>query len=971
MPLSEKERPRVGAELHGFVVERIEELPEIEGRAYIMRHRASGTPLMWLANDDENKAFAIAFKTPPADDTGVFHILEHSVLCGSDRFPVKEPFVNLLKTSMQTFLNAMTFADKTVYPVASTNEQDLLNLMDVYMDAVLHPLLHRKRAIFEQEGWHLELDEEGLRYNGVVFNEMKGALADPDDVALNGLARALFPDTAYRWESGGNPRAIPALTYEGYADTHRRHYRLSNARIVLYGNLSLEKELDLLDRRYLSRPEAGAGAPNPLDLQRPVVALDTVQAMETSPDNAAVMLGYVLGTYRDRERVLACDVLVDALMGSNEAPLKRAILDADLGTDADAFVYDGLLQPYVVFELRGAHPNAADPFRELVEGELARMADEGVPRPQLEAALESAAFGLREREYGYADGVALAVNALSGWLYDDAMACDYLHYEEALSSMKAGLATSYWEELVRATFVDSAHRACCELVPLEEGEDGPAAQEERELSAALAGMSEGRREEVRAAAAELKRLQEEPDSPEGLATLPHLHVSDIGPGRAEDAFGPVEDAPLPCLYHAVPTRRIDYAYHYFDLDRLTWDELPYATLLCSLLGKLPTARRSAAELDTLIEARLGRLHFSTVVHEDALTDVPTPRLLVGASALAENVADLATLPSEVWGETDFGDLAKIKTVLQQQRIDTEQAFANSGHSFALARARSYTSRGSLLAQHFGNVDYYRFVRDLLERWDEASASLPATLARLCRRIFATGGDLHSFTGERSDLERYWSAGGMLGLADGKGGERPLAIPEPQRLNEAFVVPSDVCFVAKADDGAHTGAVYSGLWPVCGQALNYGYLWGEIRVKGGAYGCGFRAFANGSLGCYTYRDPNLDASLERIDRAGAWLAEFDPTPEEMEGYVVSTVASHDAPQRPRQVARRQDIDFLTRREAGWRERIRAEELDATPDALRALAPCLDRLAERDAVCVFGGREIVEGAQADLAVVDLLA
>ena len=972
----------VGARLSGFVVERVEDLPEIEGTAYVMRHASAGTPLMWLANDDENKSFSVAFKTPPADDTGVFHILEHSVLCGSDRYPVKEPFVNLLKTSMQTFLNALTFSDKTMYPVASTNEQDLLNLMDVYMDAVLHPALRSKRAVFEQEGWHYEVDlphggwdgtgkRPALRYNGVVFNEMKGALADPDEVALNRMSAALFPDTAYRFESGGNPRAIPRLTYENFLDTHARHYNLSNARIVLYGDISLTRELDLLDARYLAAADKPAGAPNPLELQAPTVDHDAACTMATAPENAVVMAGYVLGTARDRERCLAVEVLFDALMGSNEAPLKRTLLDADLGTDVDSFVFDGLLQPYAIVELRGAKPNSKQAFRELLDAEFARMAREGVPRENLEAALEAAAFSLRERDFGYADGVALAINAMSGWLYDEDMPCDYLRYEEALSNLRAGLDGTYWEDLVRETFAESRHRATVELAPVPPGaEDGAAAQEAAELARASQAMGPDDFAAVAAEVEELRRIQGEPDSPEALATLPQLRVGDIGPAREEPAFGPVADTPLPCLYHEVPTRRIDYVSHYFDLSCLTWEELPYLTLAATLLGKMATSRHTAAQLDTLVEARLGRLAFSTVVHEDCVTKKATPRLLVAASALSENVDDLAALPAEIWSSTDFSDLAKIRTVLQQQRLDSEQAFANSGNAYALARAWGYTSRNSYLAQHFGNVDYYRFVRRLLADWDALSPRLPDVLADVCRRVFTARASLHSFTGEAADLKRFWEVGDTLCLGEPGGElERRLEVPEPPLPGEAFAVPTDVCFVAKADDGTHAQVEYSGLWPVAAQALSYGYLWDEIRVKGGAYGCGLRMGANGNLGFYTYRDPNLDASLARMDAAAGWLSGFDPAPAELDGFIVSTVASHDAPQRPRQIAHRQDTAYLMRRDRAWRSRIRAEELAATAETLRPLAGPLARLAERDAVCVFGSREILERSQAGLRVVDL--
>ena len=429
----------------GFTVTDVLPLPELSGTAYVMRHDATGARAMWIAVDDNEKSFSIAFKTPPANSTGVFHILEHSVLCGSNRFPVKEPFVNLLKTSMQTFLNALTFPDKTMYPVASTNAADLKNLVDVYLDAVLHPAIYRRPRIFEQEGWHLELqDADGkaaapedpdarLAYNGVVFNEMKGALSDPDEVLFEAVNQSLFPDTPYRFESGGDPRHIPELSYEEFLDTHARHYNLANSYTILYGNLDIEDMLAFVGSRFDAAADRGAGAPNPLPLQAPVRAPFRQVTMATATENASVGLAYVIGTAADRERVLATDVLLDALAGSNEAPLKRAVLDADLGDDFTATLVDGELQPQVLFQLKGAKPGVARRFRQLVEDTCARLAADGIDRTKLEASLAQGEFNLREGDWGsYADGVALSMQAMSSWLYDDGRPVDYLRYEDEM-----------------------------------------------------------------------------------------------------------------------------------------------------------------------------------------------------------------------------------------------------------------------------------------------------------------------------------------------------------------------------------------------------------------------------------------------------------------------------------------------------------------------------------------------------------
>ena len=1010
---------RSGDVVEGFVFERAEDLPEIDGTAYLFRHGATGMPLMWLANDDENKSFSIAFRTPPVDDTGVFHILEHSVLCGSDRFPVKEPFVNLLKSSMQTFLNALTFSDKTMYPVASTNEQDLLNLMDVYLDAVLSPRLTRDRSVFEQEGWHLEAgpggegDEEGaedeglreeasgdgsvesepdpaspdapevaLRYNGVVFNEMKGALADPDSVALNGLCAALFPDTCYRFESGGNPLAIPSLTYESYLDTYRRHYDPSNALAVLYGDLSLTRELSLLDGRYLRDRAPREAEPNTLELQAPVVRLDAVCRLETEPENKVVLAGFVIGTARDRERCLACEILVDALMGSNEAPLKRALLETGLGDDYDAFVYSGILQPFVVFEVRGAKPGTAGAFEDALATELTRMADEGIPRDALEASLESTAFDLRERDYGQADGVTLAINAMAGWLYDDAMPTDYLRYEESLANLRAGLDTGYWEALVRETFVESNHHALCELIPLEPDDPATAANiEEDRLTTLLARTDDEGISRIEERAAELRRIQDRPDSEEGLATLPRLRVEDVGPMRSDPDCEAEEETEgqLPFLYHTVPTRRIDYANSFFDLSAFADDELPYVSLALSLLGKMPTERRTAAQLDTLIESRLGSLTFAPVVYEDCATGDPLPRAVITASAVEENLEDLIAIPREVWSSTLFDDVARIKCILQQQKLDFEQSFLSSGHSYALGRAWSYVSRASKVGQSFGGVDYYLFVKRLLAEWDDRCASLPALLSSVRDRVFVAPGSLHSFTGDREGFKRYRDTTRALGFAprptsingcEVQGG--PLAGRMASDLgaeNEAFAIPTDICFSAKVDGFQHTGARFSGVWKVAARALNYDYLWNTIRVKGGAYGCGFRMTNSGLMGCYTYRDPNLDSSIDAMSSISKWVAAFGPSKDEMDGYIISTVAGLDAPVKPKQVAMRQDIEAITHRDPSWRKLTREEVLEATVDAVRSLAEPLERFAESDHRCVFGSGEIIGRSRLQFAVSDM--
>ena len=996
-----------GTTCHGFAVERCETVPELDSDAYVLRHTVSGARLLYLACDDENKAFAIGFKTPPADSTGVFHILEHSVLCGSAKFPVKEPFVDLIKSSMQTFLNAMTYPDKTIYPVATTNEQDLYNLMDVYLDAVFNPAIYTKPTIFEQEGWHYELDlpesvegeggdssanlrEGTLRYNGVVFNEMKGALSDPMSVLDDAVNAALYPDTAYAHESGGDPRAIPALTYEQFLDTHARHYNPSNSYITLYGDLDVDRALVFLDERYLSQPSAAsrrmdaavaAGedpstlAPNPLDVQAPVTCEYERVEMATTPENALVGLGLVLGNALDRKRTIAADILFEALLGSNEAPVKKAILAAGLGGNVVSYTAAECLQPYELIMLQNAQPGVARELRRVFQVACRDLCEHGVPRERLEAIISSNEYDLRQRDYGIADGVAIACDALSTWLYDDDAATLALKYGPVYEELRGELDGSYFEDLLRELVLENDHMALVELVPVDAA-DGAEGAEAAELAAKRDAMTDAELADVVERTAALRAAQEAEDTPEAKATLPRLRVSDIGEARPEPPLVVDTTAPIPCLRHGIPTNRLAYAMQYFDLSCVAFEDLPYVTLLCRLLKQLPTREHSAEELDNLLAGKLGFLSFTTEVMTQPDVDGVRPYLLVSAGALSEKIDALASLPREVWSSTLLldADADRVRDVLTQIRIGLEQGFINNGHSAALGRAMSYSSPSAMVREQLSGVDFYLFLRDVLEHFDERLDGLRAKLAELAGRIFVANGCMTSFTGSDEDFDAYWDAAGDLGLGAGDGadaGRDALVVPAPCDRHEAFVIPSDICFAARACDPRRLGIDVTGAWAVAANALSYDCLWNEIRVKGGAYGCGFRAAGERQTAFYTYRDPAIDPSIERVERAGAWLGSFEPDEAAFEGFIVSCVSGMDAPVKPYALTKRRNTTYLAGLDPHAREERRAQMLAATPGELRSLGADVTRIAAESPTCVFGGREVIAKSNAGFNVVDLLA
>jgi hypothetical protein len=946
-----------------------EPVEEIAGTAYVGVHEPTGARLLWLANKDDNKAFSIAFKTPPANDTGVFHILEHSVLCGSEKYPVKEPFVNLLKTSMQTFLNALTFSDKTMYPVASTNEADLTNLMSVYLDAVFHPAIYTRPDIFKQEGWHYELDEpeEPITLNGVVFNEMRGALSDPDENLFMGLNRALFPDTCYRFESGGDPHAIPELTYEEFIETHAAHYRPDNAYVVLYGNLDIEEKLAFLDRE-LTAVEPAPGAPNSLELQAPVKAGHSSMEMATTPDNACVGLAYVFARAQDRDRVLAADILLDTLMGSNEAPLKRALLDADLANDASAYLIDGIAQPMVVFELRGAKPGVAEKFRALVESTCANLAENGIERERLEASLSQAEFNMREGDFGYPDGVGLAICALSGWLYDDDSVLSYIRYEDAFKKLRAGLETHLFEDLLRSMIIDSNHDALVEVVPVEKTD---AAAEAEKLAAYKASLDV---EQIDALVDDTLRLHEEqaaPDAPEDLAKLPMLGLDQIGDMPAEPDVQTYDETPVPCRRYELDTHNICYVNHYFDLSNLTFEELPYASIAASLLGKLDTAAHTASELDMACEEALGSLSYFIETYgdpNDAL--VAKPKLTITSSALVEKVADLAALPAEIWTSTDFSDTDRIRDILTQRKLSMEQAFTNSGHAAGLARVSSYYTASGVVGQACSGIDFYQFLKGLLADFDSVAETLPAKLSDICAKVFKRESTVVSFAGSDDACRAYWSHVDPAAFGPASA-EKRLVVPAPVPKREGFVIPSNVCYVEEGALGTPVGARYSGSWIVAGRALSLTYLWNEVRVLGGAYGCGFSCNGNSMLAYYSYRDPAVDPTVERFAASAQWLAKWEPTQKDLDGFIISSVAGIDAPAKPRVRARSMDGLFFNGREPGWRKKIRGQIIATTLEDVEALAKPLGEAGCGDVICVLGGKDILEAAKTEFEIKELVS
>lgn len=958
---------------YGFTLELSEPIDEIDGSAHIFRHK-TGARLLYLDNNDNNKGFSITFKTPANDDTGVFHILEHSVLCGSKKYPVKEPFVNLLKSSMQTFLNAMTFPDKTMYPVSSTNNKDLLNLASVYLDAVFHPNIYSNKRIFEQEGWHLEFDAEdegALVYNGVVFNEMKGALSDSESVLFDTLSAALFPDTTYRFESGGTPKAIPTLEYESFLNTHTRHYRPSNSYIVLYGNLNLLDFFELLNANLNDASNENLQI-NPLDIQKPVVNMDVKQEMVTSPDSSCAALGSVVARSSERERIAAIHILMDAIMGSNEAPMKKALLRADIADELEGALVSSLAQPFVVVTARGLHgDDAPNKLQEVVLEEAKRLSEGALDEKIVEAALNNAEFSMREADFGIADGVYYSMSAMLGWLYDDSpeAALLYIRYEDAIKNLRKKLGSGYFANLIKEIFLDSPHKAFARIIPVEG--DGQT-EEEARLKALKNELSRTQLEEIAEEAEALHIAQMTPDSPQAIATLPRLSRKDVDEPPAEPACHISKLGEIEVMRHDVETNGIVYVSKYFDTTRVSFEELPYVSILAMVLGKLDTKEHSASEIDTMVQANLGSLSFSCETYSSSESiDGLRPVLAVRASCLANKVESLAHLMNEVLTSTVFSDREKLENILTQYKVGKEQQFIMSGDSVASLRAASYSIPSSLIAEQTSNIDFYKHVKAFLADFDNVYDNLAEKLHNLANRLFTDDGCLLSFAGADDAFKAYCDAGFSLGTS-GKKPNKLLNIPTLQDKQEAFAVPADIVYCALVGDRSKIdseGCAYSGIWMMSSRVLSFDYLWNEVRVVGGAYGVRFNSMRLGKTTFTSFRDPHLRETFDRFRASGDWLSKYDPHEDEFEGFVVSTAASFDKPLKAAALIRRQVSMYLSNYDYKDYLKYRQQVLDSTLEDLVALSEPIRKICEKAKMCVIGNKALIEQADIEMPLIEL--
>ena len=937
-------------------------IEDLNSMSYLLEHKKSGARIALLSNDDENKVFYIGFRTPPEDSTGVAHILEHSVLEGSRDFPVKDPFIELAKGSLNTFLNAMTYPDKTVYPVASCNDKDFQNLMHVYLDAVFYPNIYKEPKIFEQEGWHYEMEspEDELSINGVVYNEMKGAFSSPDDVLEREITNILFPDTSYSNESGGDPEAIPDLTYEQFLDFHRKYYHPSNSYIYLYGNMDMAEKLEYLDEAYLSHfdritVDSEIGVQAPFEACAEAGKFYPITESEPEEDNTYLTYNIVVGDSLDRERYIAFQILDYALCSAPGAPLKQALLDKGIGKDIYSYYESGIRQSYFTIVAKNANLDRKAEFVECIEENLRRLSQKGIDKKALRAGLNFYEFRYREADFGsYPAGLMYGLQVLDSWLYDDAKPFIHIEAGETYKKLREKAETSYFEELIRECMLENTHKGILTLAPRK----GLAEERDRILTEKLAALKESfgseQIQEVVEETHALLEYQETPDSKEALATIPLLKREDIRK-EAEPLVNEIrKTGDTTVMYHDIFTNHISYFRFLFDVKQVPEELFPYIGILKSDLGYVDTENFTYGELFHEINMETGGITSVTNFFTNArnLSDCLVT-FEMKAKTLEDNLPRTVQLVEEIMLKSKFDDGKRLYEILAELKSRLQSNLISSGHSVAASRAMSYFSRPAAIQEQVNGMPFYRLVADLEKNFDSRREDLQHKLEALVRCIFRPENLMLDYVGTEDHYEEFIALAGQVKEALYKEPveTKPFVI-EPVKRNEGFLSASQVQYVCRAGNFINKGLAYTGALKVLKVMMSYEYLWQEIRVKGGAYGCMCAFGKSGDSYFVSYRDPNLKSTVEAYEKAADFIEAFDGDERTMTQYIIGAVSELDTPLNPAAKGLRGMSSYLTNQTYEDYQRERDELLGADVNTIRSLAAVIRAFMEDDCLCVVG-------------------
>ena len=969
-------------DLSAYEVIQDRDLSDLKSRGILLKHKKSGARVLLMKNDDENKVFSVGFRTPPSDSTGVPHIMEHSVLCGSREFPVKDPFVELVKGSLNTFLNAMTYPDKTVYPVASCNDKDFQNLMHVYMDAVFYPNIYQSDKTFRQEGWSYHLDDPDgeLTLSGVVYNEMKGAFSSPEGVLDRVILNSLFPDTSYANESGGDPEVIPELTYGQFLDFHRKYYHPSNSYIYLYGDMDMEEKLRWLDEKYLSAFDAievdsAIRYQQPFAEMKEIVQEYSIASDESVSDNTYLSYNKVIGTSLDEKLYLAFQILDYALLSAPGAPLKKALLDAGIGKDIMGSYDNGVYQPIFSVIAKNANMEQKEAFIRVIEDTLKNIVENGIDQKALRAGINYHEFRFREADFGnYPRGLMYGLQLYDSWLYDEEKPFIHMEAIPTFEFLKSQVETGYFEDLIRTYLLDNTHGSIVIIRP----EQGRTARMDRELAKKLQSYKDSLTpEEIQKLVQDTKELeeyQEEESAPEDLEKIPVLKREDISRDIAPVYNDEKEIGGVKMVHHNVETNGIGYVTLMFDLSGIKEEKLPYVGILQSVLGIIDTANYEYGELFNEINVHTGGIGTSLELYTD-VTKVKEKEFRatfeMKGKALYPKMDVLLSMMREILMESKLDDEKRLKEILAMLKSRLQMSFLSSGHTTAALRSLSYTSPIAKFKDDTDGIGYYETVKAIEEDFEGHKEELIRSLKAIAAKIFRADNMMVSYTSSAEGLEPMEKAFSAVGSrlhdttdagadADAAGTDEVSGpcILHCRKRNEGFKTSSKVQYVARTGNFIDGGAEYTGALQILKVILSYDYLWQNIRVKGGAYGCmsNFNRIGEGYL--ISYRDPNLKKTMEIYEGVVDYLKNFNVSDRDMNKFIIGTISNIDRPMNPSAKGSRSMNLYMNRVTEDMIRTERSQILDADQADIRELAKVLEAMLKEHSLCVIGSEEKIE-------------
>lgn len=942
-------------------------IEDIASEGYILRHKKSGARVCVISNDDDNKVFSIGFRTPPEDETGVPHIIEHTTLCGSDKFPVKDPFVELVKGSLNTFLNAMTYPDKTLYPVASYNEQDFKNLMDVYLDAVFHPNITKYQEIFMQEGWHYELESEDapLTINGVVYNEMKGAYSSPDEVLQTAIAQALFPDNTYSKNSGGDPDHIPELTYEHYLDFYHKYYHPSNSYIYLYGDMDVKERLEWMDRAYLSAYES-MEIDSKIPMQKPFDAMKFVETTfpitDDDPEENNTYLSYnmVIADVLDPTLYQAFTVLDYVLVSAPGAPVRQALIDAGIGQDVYGSYENEMLQPFFSIVAKNANKGDKDRFVRIIEDTLQNLVENGLNKDSLLAGINSEEFRFREADFGqFPKGLLYGLQCMESWLFDDKKPFIHLECLDTFEYLRSQISTGYFEDLIRKYLLENKHGAVVVVAPQKGLNSAKEAALEKKLAEKKAAMSA---EEIQNLIAQTKHLhayQEEPSPEEDLKKIPMLKREDMRKDampfdNREDTIGEI-----PVVHHDISSNGIDYVTLMFECNDISQEDIAYLGVLRAVLGYVNTKHYSYAGLFNAINIYTGGISCGVSVYPKVNErDLVSVKFEVRIRVLEKNLEEAMKLVDEIVRTSDITDVKRLTELIAQVKSRLQVSLSSSGHTVAAMRALSYQSRYAFYQDATLGIEYYQHVVKLDEQIRTNPEGVVKKLQEMIGKVLVRKRLMVSFTADQKAfeaakpvMETYLN---RIAQGDVAGEQTKL---ELSRKNEGFTDASQIQYVARGGNFRDHGFTYRGSLKILKLIMSYEYLWINIRVKGGAYGCMSSFLRTGESYFVSYRDPNLGKTIDIYEHIPDYLRSFTADERDMTKYVIGTFGSLDTPMNPEAKGSRSMSAYLQELPFEQIQRERDEILHATPEDIRNLADLIAAVLEDDSLCVIGNENAI--------------